>query len=70
MTASSRKLQVCGFADEKTTTPVKNGRLPWEHIVTLHKARSFRLGKSGFMLGGYAINGTCSNDNVPFRSLI
>lgn len=64
------ELQVCGFADEKTTTPVKNGRLPWEHIVTLHKARSFRLGKSGFMLGGYAINGTRSNDNVPFRSLI
>jgi hypothetical protein len=50
-------LAVCVFAHEKATTPVKNGRRTWEKIVALHEARDFRPGKSGYMFGGYALNG-------------
>ena len=66
----SRQLAVCTFADEKTTTPTKVGELPWKAVVALHANRKTRPGKSGRMLGGYAVNGTRSNANVPFRSVI
>lgn len=68
--AVDRKLAVCTFADEKTTTPIKSGDVSWELVVALHDGRKIRPGKSGRMLGGYAINGTRSNANVPYRSLI
>jgi hypothetical protein len=66
----SRKLAVCLFVDEKTTTPIRAKDAPWDFVVAQHVKRSFRLSKSGPMLGGYAVNGTRSNDNVAFRSLI
>jgi hypothetical protein len=65
-----RQLAICTFANEKTTTPEKSGMVPWEVIVALHAKRDIRPSKSGRMLGGYAINGTRSNANVPFRSVI
>jgi hypothetical protein len=68
--APSRQLAICVFADEKTTTPKKVGHLPWEGIVALHANRKIRPNKSGLMLGGYPVNGTRNNANVPYRSLI
>jgi Primase C terminal 2 (PriCT-2) len=70
MNSSSRPLAICTFADEKTPTPKKVGYLPWEDIVALHAVRKIRPDKSGRMIGGYALNGTRNNDNVPYRSLI
>jgi Family of unknown function (DUF5906)/Primase C terminal 2 (PriCT-2) len=67
---ADRQLSVCIFADEKTTTPCKRGRASWESVVKLHAHRYTRPDKSGVMLGGYAVKGTRSNGNVPFRSLI
>jgi putative DNA primase/helicase len=70
MKSSARQLAVCAFANERATTPKKVGVLPWAGITALHANRKFRPGKSGPMFGGYAINGTRNNANVPFRSLI
>ena len=68
--AADRPLATCIFANEKETTPTKTENASWEQIVKLHDKRNIRPGKSGRMLGGYAINGTRSNANVPFRSVI
>ena len=69
MTTSSRGLAICTFADEKSTTPIKVGELPWEAVVALHAKRRIRPGKSGRMFGGYGINGTRCDANVPYRSV-
>jgi putative DNA primase/helicase len=70
MKSSARQLAVCAFANERATTPTQVGQLPWAVVLGLHKARVYRASKSGRMFGGYKINGSRSNANVPFRSLI
>ena len=70
MSTSSRLLAVCIFSDEKTTSPKGAGPVPWSKIVEEHQKRRTRQNKSGVMLGGYQLNGTRANDNVPYRSLI
>jgi Family of unknown function (DUF5906)/Primase C terminal 2 (PriCT-2) len=67
---ADRQLSVCIFADEKATTPLKSKDASWEFVVRQHAKRTIRPNKSGHMLGGYAINGTRNNANVPFRSLV
>jgi hypothetical protein len=68
--ANPRPLAVCIFANEKMTTPEKIGDVPWSKIVEEHQKRRTRPGKSGLMLGGYAISGARGDANVPLRSLI
>jgi hypothetical protein len=53
-----RRFAICTFADEKKTTLKKVGDLPWDSVVALHSKHTIRPGKSGRMLGGYALNGT------------
>ncbi len=66
----SRQLAICTFADERSTTPKRNERVPWLLIVALHQKRRVRPTKSGTMLGGYALSGSRKDVNVPHRSLI
>ena len=66
----SRRLAISIFADERTRTPVKSAPATWSYVLKLHTLRTIRPGKPGPMLGGYALNGTRSNANVPFRSVI
>jgi hypothetical protein len=68
--AHSRQLGICVFVNEKETVPAKTGMVPWPVMTGLHAVRKIRPDKSGRMIGGYALNGTRSNDNVPFRSVI
>ena len=67
--ATSRLLAVCTFANKTATTP-KKADLTWPAIVEMHNCRDIRQDKSGRLLGGYAINGTRRDADVPFRSLI
>jgi D5 N terminal like/Primase C terminal 2 (PriCT-2) len=66
----SRPLAICTFENEKAPAPIKTGSVAWELVVALHTEHNIRPGKSGGMLAGYTLNGTRSNANVPFRSLI
>ena len=68
--AHSRRLTICVFDNEKTTTPRKAAPAFWSYVVKLHALRTNRDGKSGPMIGGYAINGTRCDDNVPFHSIV
>lgn len=66
----ARKLKVCTFANKTTTTPSKVAEVSWAEILNMHKKRRPRPNKDGEMLGGYALNGTRNDENVPYRSLI
>lgn len=66
----ARPLDCCTFENETCTTPKKSGQVRWEQILAVHQKRRIRPAKSGSMLGGYALEGTRKDANVPRRSLI
>ncbi len=64
-----RDLEVCTFSSEKLTK-AKNQTIIWDAVLALHQKRSIRPLKSGPMFAGYKCNGSRSDKNVAFRSLI
>lgn len=69
-TPHQRPLRLAIFANEKTVLPYKVGSAEWHDVAELLKARYYRSHKSGPMLGGYALCGSRSNQNVLHRSII
>lgn len=67
--ASSRTLAISIFRHATDTIPISSN-LTWGDIVELHKFHDLRPHKDGKMIGGYKAEGTRSDTNVKFRSLI
>jgi len=67
--ASSRTLAVSHFRHAADTTPISSN-LTWDEIIELHKSHDLRPHKDGKMIGGYKTEGTRSDANVKFRSVI